>query len=137
MDLPESGPLHGNFVLLRAGALALLLPQGEVGAAVHADAAHAAGERAAISEAMTLLPTCAADRFVGVALAGTEGLTWWWNDLRVLIDARLDVQPLPPQLRGPGSPLASFTVIDGQPVFPCHAEAVGTHALMRGGDDAP
>jgi hypothetical protein len=97
--------MKGNYVMLRAGTLRLVLPQDEVGAAHHLD------------------ETAREDngRFIAVDLAGT---TRCWDEMRVLIG--LDLQPveLPAALRAADSPVASYIELDGEPAFLCSADAV-------------
>jgi hypothetical protein len=146
----ETDSVRGNFVLLRAGSLRLLLPQAEVGAAIYLEPRPVAGTapgllqspdgedaRAffALSPRMGLGRQCPPDRFVGAPFTNDPATVWCWSELRVMIDASLQWQPLPAILCGSGSPLSSFTVLDNEPVFACGADALLAGALTRGVDD--
>jgi hypothetical protein len=119
--------LRGNFVVLRAGALQLLLPQEEVGAAEHIDLAvhptarpgvFAQGEGSdsrevvAPSEHLRSLETFPADRFVLTRL-GRHPVQFAWNEVRVLIDAELEVQPLPDVMQMKDGLIDGFVAFDG------------------------
>jgi hypothetical protein len=94
--------VKGNYVMLRAGALRLVLPQDEVGAAHYLEEAEREDK----------------NRFVAVELGDA---TWCWDELRVLIEFELQPVTLPPALRGAGSPFESYIELDGEPAFLCHA----------------
>jgi hypothetical protein len=142
----QSSPatLRGNFVLLRAGALRVLLPQGDVGAAEYLPARpQPTGEPgilrvegsegrcfAALSAGMTLLDECPAERFV-VATLGSEsdGLAWCWDDLQVLIDLELKPRPLPQVLLAPSTPVTQYAEVAGDIVYVCGAQPLAAFAL--------
>lgn len=119
--------LRGNFVVLRAGALHLLLPQDEVGSAEHIDlAVHATarpgvfaqGEGAGLrevvapSEHLRTLETFPDDRFVLTRL-GHHRMQFAWNEVKVLIDAELEVQPLPDVMQMREGLMDGFVAFDG------------------------
>ncbi|MBC5768037.1 hypothetical protein [Ramlibacter albus] len=114
---------RGNYVLLRAGGLRLLLPQEDVGAAFHVGESSGI-ELAALSDRMQRLPACPADRFVAASLRGDEGTLWAWNELRVLIAFDLELHALPPSLCDAGSVLRHYALIDGEMAFAVRADAV-------------
>lgn len=97
--------MKGNYVMLRAGTLRLVLPQEEVGAARYLD------ETAREDKS----------RFIAVDLPGT---TRCWDEMRVLIGLDLEPIELPAALRGAGSPVESYIELDGEPAFLCPADAV-------------
>ena len=141
--LPAS--LRGNFVLLRADTLRLLLPQSEVGAAGYLDTrpeptAQAgllrlpgpAGERhvAALSAHMTLLPACPAERFIVATLGDSgEGLEWCWDELRVLINIEVHAQPIAALLLAPHTPVTHYAELGGELAYLCNADQVKAYAL--------
>jgi hypothetical protein len=139
-----SAIVRGNFVLLRAGTLRLLLPQEDVGAAEYLDArpvasAHpgillleqdgATRQLVALSERMALLAECPAGRFVAATLGGGDGTLWCWDDLQVLIDLQLRPQPLPEVLVAPHTPVDSYAQHQGEIAFLCDAGRLAEYAL--------
>lgn len=137
-------PRRGNFVLLRADALWLLLPQHEVGAVEYLQAPpvtsaeqpgvhtqpRADGPRQliALSSGMTLLHAFPTDRMLVTALAGTA-ILWCWSELKVLIDASVQPRPIPGVLHGPGMPVHEFIEHAAGIAFVCGAQALCAHAL--------
>lgn len=139
--------MRGNFVLLIADTMRLLLPQHEVGAAEYLDGPLEPAEQpgllklqgktsqkrfAALSTRMTLLPNCPPDRFVVVSL-GNDALGWCWNGLQVLHNAVLQPRTLPPVLQAPGAPVSHYVEIDGKPAYCCNAHQVRLFALASKG----
>jgi hypothetical protein len=138
---------RGNFVLLRADELWLLLPQHEVGAVEYLEAPpvasfgqpglhlqqHADGPRqlAALSSDMQALEAFPTERRLVTALAGTS-IAWCWDEVQVLIDANLQPLPLPRVLRGPEMPVHQFVEHGAGLAFVCSARALCSHALGRG-----
>jgi hypothetical protein len=131
--------LEGNYVLLRAGTLRLILPQSEVGMAEYLDAAlepadesgllrHSAnGTRcfAALSEQMTLMKNCPEDRFVVASLGdGDDDLGWCWSELRVLIGVELWPQPLPSVMLAPHTPVKYYVEHAGMLAYLCSARSL-------------
>lgn len=143
-----SGVLQGDFVLLRAGALRLLLPREEVGAAEYLETrpeprpgeplllqpGDADGRPfAALSERMTLLPDCPADRFVVTTFTEDAlGIGWCWDEMRVLIAAELRPQALPPALASAGSPVDGYVEHDGGIAWLAQAGRLAAFALDSG-----
>jgi len=137
---------RGNFVLLRAGALRLLLAQPEVGAAEYLEpppvptavagllrSADPQDRRVhvALSEQLTPLPACPPGRFVGCELAGGEmPLVWCWDELRVLIDLNFEPIAIPAALLAEGSVVTHYAQVDGAPVFICSAQALCAQVLQ-------
>ena len=110
--------LDGNFVMVRADTLRLLLPQQDVGAARHLEARSGSGGRVvALSAAMEPLAALPADRFVLTHLHAGDAahdLSFAWNEVRVLIDARLRWHPLPAAMRVTGAPFEGYVEEDGE-----------------------
>lgn len=137
--------IRGNYVLLRADTLRLLLPQHEVGAAEHLSgrlhAADTAGllrqaddpahrRYAALSMQMKLLPSCPADRFVLTRLGkDSDDLGWCWNDIKVLIDVELRPLPVPAVLMAPYTPVDRFVEHEGAIAYLSSAQRLRTYAL--------
>ena len=145
----EATERRGNFVLLRADTLRLLLPQSDVGAATYLDQAPQAtelaglfehhgeaGEQAvlALSSRMVPLEQYPSDRFLVTPIATAMGdIGFCWSEVSVLIDARLQPKPLPTALAAPGAPLQEFVEIGDDVVFCCSAERLAEFALARQG----
>lgn len=143
----SSATLRGNYVLLRADTLRLLLPQHEVGAAEYlADPLEAGdvpgllrpsaskGTRrfAALSAQMTLLPHCPADRFIVAPLGeGDNAMGWCWNEMQVLIDIELQPQPVPAVLLAPHPPVDHYVEHDGEIAYLCSASRLRAYALAK------
>jgi hypothetical protein len=119
----EEATLCGNFVLLHAEGLQLLLPQCDVASAEHLGAAERGRLRAgrggngddevvALTGALRPLAHLPADRFVLTRL-GARGTAFAWNAVRVLLAAELPRHPLPAALCAPGMPVDSYVEIDG------------------------
>jgi hypothetical protein len=137
--------LRGNYVLLTADTLHLLLPQHEVGAAEYLEGVLEASDQpgllklrgtenprrfAALSEQMTLLPRCPSGRFL-VAPIGDENddLGWCWSELRTLIDVELQLQPLPAVLITSGTPVDQYVEFGGKLAYLCSARRLCAFAL--------
>ena len=140
--------LRGNFVMLRADALRLLLPQHDVGAAVYLDQPPQAtemagffehhgeaGEQAVLALSSQMLPLAdyPMDRFLVTPITTSVGeIGFGWSEVAVLIDVNLQVQALPAALVNAQSPLQEFVEIDGQVVFCCDRERMADYALAQG-----
>jgi len=140
-------PRRGNFVLLRADALWLLLPQQEVGAVEYLEAPpdgslakpglfiqqRTEGPRqlAALSSRMTLLDAFPADRTLVTALRGTP-IAWCWSEIKVLIDVSVQPRSMPRVLRTPAAPVQEFVEHDDGLAFICDAQALCTYAVDHG-----
>ena len=141
-------PGGASFVLLRAGPLRLLLPREDVGAAEYIDHAPSATAEpgvfecdgdgasrlvAALSAAMRPLEQFPAGRFILTPLQVDDSdLRFAWDEVRVLIDARLEAQPLPPALRAPGAPIESYVVHEGEILLCTTARRLLAHAAGAG-----
>jgi hypothetical protein len=140
-------PRRGNFVLLRADALWLLLPQCEVGAVEYLEAPpqasvanpglylqrRADGPRqlAALSSDMTLLDAFPTDRMLVTALVGTP-IAWCWNEVMVLIDTSVQPRSIPRVLHAPDMPAHEFIEHDTRLAFVCGARALCAYAARHG-----
>lgn len=140
--------LRGNYVLLVADSLALLLPQHEVGAADYLDGALETTEQAgllklagaedtrrfaALSKRMKLLPQCPPERFVVTRLHTEAGeIGWCWNELRVLIGVELQLHTLPAVLRAADTPVSQYVEFDGKLAYLCSAKQMSAFALAAG-----
>ena len=141
--------LRGNFVLLRADTLRLLLPQGDVGAAAYLDQVpqatdipglfeHSgeAGVQAVLALSAHMVPMAQypKDRFFVTPITTALGdIGFGWSDVTVLIDAQLQPQPLPTSLVVADAALTEFVEIDGHVVFCCDAQRMSEYALANRG----
>lgn len=117
--------MKANYVLLRAGRLRLLLAQDEVVTAQHVQEGELPEDVVALSERMRPLALRPADRFVITRLgSGEREQAFAWDEARVLIDAELDLQPLPPVLYAPDAPVEGYVEIDGELVLATSAEGL-------------
>jgi hypothetical protein len=148
MTVNLDAALRGNYVLLSADSLDLLLPQHEVGASEYLEGpleasdepgllqlSGASTERRfiALSARMTLLPQCPPDRFLVVTLTDEEfELGWCWKEQRVLIDVQLQAHPIPPVLLTPGTPVSHYVDLEGKPAFLCTAQQMRAFAFAQG-----
>lgn len=137
--------MSGNFVLLRADSLRLLLPQQDVGAAEYVEhAPRPAGEPGlyehgqgddlrsvvALSREMKPLARFPADRFVLAKLhAADSALSFAWNEVRVLIAATLERRELPAVMRAPGAPIDAYVEHDGHVVLCTTAQRLVSYAI--------
>jgi hypothetical protein len=142
--------LKGNFVLLRASKLQLLLPQADVGAAEYLAAPpRASGQPGlfdldnedpqapprmalALSEKMSPLAEFPAGRFLLTSFPAQDGIVLCWDEVKVLIDVELQPQTLPPALLPPDAPLREFVEFDGALAFCCNGERLLAQAFATG-----
>jgi hypothetical protein len=136
---------RGNYVLLSADSLSLLLPQSQVGASEYLEgtleASNAPGllqqsgttnarHFVALSAQMAPLSHCPPDRFLVVTLNNEDDhLGWCWKELRVLIDVELQPQPIPSVLLAPDTPVSHYVVLDGKPAYLCSAQQLRAFAF--------
>lgn len=138
---------RGNYVLLTADTLHLLLPQNEVGAAEYLEGVLEASDEpglfklsgadnprrfAALSPQMTLLPQCPPERFLITPLGDSEGednLAWCWSELQILIDVELHPMPLPEVLLAPGTPVEQYVELEGKLAYLCSAQKLRDFAM--------
>ena len=147
MDTSLKNTREGNYVMLRAGSLRLLLPQAEVGAAEYVEGQFEAlgdmglmqrsggGEQCfyvAMSSDMTPLPQIPEGRFLVTTLGdGSDELRWCWDEVRVLIDFDFTAQPLPPVLAAAYTPVNEFFEQDGEIIFLCDAARIAGFAFTE------
>lgn len=131
-------PLRGNYVLLTADTLRLLLPQHEVIAAEYLRGTLVPGEApgllklqgaasdrrfGALSSQMQLLRHCPPDRFLVTTIGeGNSSFGWCWNDMKVLIDVELEARPLPAVLLAADTPVDQYVELGGKLAYPCSAQ---------------
>jgi hypothetical protein len=132
MSIESSGKLRGNFVLLRAGALRLLLPQDGVGAAEYLDGDATDRPLAALSAQMTLLAERPPGRFIVAPLNDGSELGWCWDELQVLIGIELEPRALPASLLTPQTPVSHYVEYEGALAYLCDAQRVSRFALTAG-----
>ncbi|HEY6095018.1 MAG TPA: hypothetical protein VIU93_08705 [Gallionellaceae bacterium] len=135
----------GNYVLLTADTLHLILPQHEVGAAGYLEGGLEASDVpgllklsgddgahrfVALSAQMTPLPHCPPERFL-VASLGEEDdeLSWCWNELQVLINVELPLHRLPSVLCAPDTPVDRYVEIEGKLAYLCSARQLRAFAF--------
>lgn len=120
-----SATLQGNFVLLQADDLRLLVPGEDVGAAEHLGEVqrarlqprdpYALDGAVALSGQLRPLAHLPADRFVLTRFAC--GAAFVWNRVQVLLAVDLPRHPLPPALSAPGVPVDAFAEVEGRLVL--------------------
>jgi hypothetical protein len=141
----ESSKLRGNFVVLRADSLRLLLPQEDVSSTdyiegaplatsitgIFSSAAEADSSRKvlALSGQMTPLATFPGDRFLRTQLADESDVSFAWNEVRVLIGAEFERQALPEVMRGVDAPVDSYVELDGELVFCTSSQRLVSYAI--------
>lgn len=138
----------GSYVLLRAQELRLLLPQPDVGVAEYLEHEPVPTTEpglfeytnglqgrivAALSPALRPLERFPRGRFVMTPLqTGAGELCLAWDEVRVLIDARLDARPLPPAMRTADGPIEGWCELDGQVLLCTTAPRLLAYALANG-----
>ena len=146
--LPALPPkLRGNFVLLKAERLQLLMTEDDGGAAEYLDAVPrdsgqpglfeldskeqggATRFLAALSTQMNLLPRYPQGRFLLTSFEAQGGMLMCWNEVKVLIDAELQPQRLPQGVLPPGAPLREYVEFGDELAFCCTAERLLEHAF--------
>jgi len=139
---------RASFVLLRADTLRLVLPQQDVGLAEYMESQplptaepglfeYAVGDAgrivAALSPALRPLEVFPSGRFVLTTLrADGAELCLAWEEVRVLIDAPLQPQPLPPALRTRGGPIEGYAEHAGQLLLCTTARRLLAYAVGAG-----
>jgi hypothetical protein len=139
--------LRGNFVLLKADGLQLLLPQQDVGAAEYLDSApRDSGQPglfeldspeeggatrfvAALSANMDLLPEYPQGRFLLTSFEAQGGMLMCWNEVKVLIDTELHPQRMPDSMLPPDAPVREYVEMGDSLAFVCSAERLLEHAF--------
>lgn len=146
----ESARMRGNFVLLRADSLRLLLPQQDMSSTEYIDSTPLATSEAciftyaeagstprkviALSEQMQPLASFPGDRFLLTQLVDEQHtLSFAWNEMRVLIDAELEQHALPAVMQGSGALIDSYVELGGELVFCMSAQHIVSQALASQG----
>lgn len=148
MSQTRTVKMRGDFVLLRADALRLLLPQREVATTEYIEQAPVSTSEAgrftlpdasgtpqpvwALSEHMHPLDRFPADRFLLTRLSG-EGpaVSLAWNEVRVLIDTELEFHALPAVMQGAGDLIDAYVELDGALAFCTTAQRLLPEALAH------
>lgn len=140
--------MRGDFVLLRADGLRLLLPQREVVSTEYRDRAPAATAQAgifaledahgmpqpvaALSDRMALMDPFPQDRFVLTRFAVPgQATALAWNDVRVLIDTELEFHALPAVMQDGAGLVDAYVEIDHELAFCTTAQRMLPEALAR------
>jgi hypothetical protein len=141
--------VRGNFVLLVADSLRLLLPQEDIvaleriGSNQFPDSAtglfpyrqsEQGGQIVALSERLLPLRVFPRERFLLSRLV-SEGQDFFlaWNEVRVLIDVELKPQPLPAVMQVPGAPIEAYVALDGELVLCSTAAQLLAYNRVTGG----
>jgi hypothetical protein len=141
-----SSSMRGNFVLLRADSLRLLLPQQDVisteyiesapsttsepGVFTHAEDAGMQRKVLAFSGEMHAMTTFPSDRILLTQLADDQhDISFAWNEVRVLIDTELERHVLPAVTQGRTAMVDSYLDLDGELVFVSSAQQLIFHAI--------
>jgi hypothetical protein len=139
--------MRGNFVMLRADAMRLLLPQQEVSSTEYIDSTPSTTAEAgifvcangddqqrkvmALSDHLNALTSFPAGRFLLTQLSDVNNaLSFAWNEVRVLINADLESHPLPAVMQGPGTLVDSYIELDGELVFCMDARRLLSHTMQ-------
>jgi len=145
---PPPARLRGMHVLVRAGALRLLLPQRAVGPArafesrprrsaepgvFLLDDGHEQRRVVALSDELRPLSEFPDDRFVLTSLEGAGGRWFAWTETRVMIGADLAWRPLPPVMRTPQTPIEGWAALGhGGLAFVAEPQRLAGHVLAAG-----
>lgn len=148
MSQTRTVKIRGDFVVLRADALRLLLPQRDVAGTEYIEQAPVATDQAgrfvfhddsgtprplwALSEQLRPLERFPADRFVLTRLSGAgPAVSLAWNEVRVLIDTELEFHALPAVMQGAGGLVDAYVELDGELAFCTSARQVLPEALAQ------
>lgn len=146
---PVAHIARGNYVLLRADGLRLLVPQADIQSTDYMQARpeliegesgllHMPGSEdkvvyIAISEGMRLLDECPPERFVSTRFHGGVDVQWCWSEVRVLIDVQLPCEPLPPVLLAEHTPVRELVAVGEDWAYLCSAEMLQQFVLSSQG----
>jgi hypothetical protein len=146
----RSVKMRGDFVLLRADSLRLLVPQRDISSTDYLDRIPAATaeqgvfvlgegtganqEVQALSEQMERLARFPSDRFLLTRFASPYQMTALaWTEVRVLIDAELEFHALPAVMQGDGALIDAYVEIDKDLAFCTTAQRMLPEVLMQPG----
>ncbi len=137
---------RGDYVLLSADTLHLLLPRQEVGAAEFLGGTLEPSDEpglfkrrgvesprrfAALSAQMNLLLHCPDDRrFVAPIGNGTDAVAWCWNTLQELPDLESPIYPIPRVLLAPNAPVEQYVEVEGKLAYLCSAHRLRAVAAL-------
>ncbi len=140
---------RGNYVLLRADTLRLLLPQSDIQSTnymqtrpepidgesglLHMPGSDDGAVYVALSSDMRLLDACPSDRFVSTRLQGDVDVQWCWSEVRVLMDTQLSYEAVPPVLLAPHTPVHEMAAVGDEWAYLCSAEVLQQFALSQEG----
>ena len=141
--------VRGNYVLLRADTLRLLLPQSDIQSTdymqtrpepidgesglLHMPNSDDGAVYVALSSDMRLLGACPSDRFVSTRLQGDVDVQWCWSEVRVLMDAQLSCEAVPPVLLAPHTPVHEMVAVGDDWAYLCSADVLQQFALSQEG----
>jgi hypothetical protein len=138
---------RGDFVMLRADSLRLLLPQHDVNVSEYLEQAPTPTDNpglfsfaevtgkpqlvAALSDQMQMMTTFPSGRFLLTRLSGNPELLLAWTEMRVMIDAALEFHPIPQIVRGGGALIDAYVEMDdGELAFCTTADRVLAEAQI-------
>lgn len=152
----NSERLQGDYVLLRADTVRLLLPQTQLLDIVHlqnrattsahcitqpaelitvADGVEASTQHfqyATLSDELALLPDVPVNRFVVTTHQQTGAVYWCWSEVQLLNNLSLMSQLLPPIVRTELTPFQGIvTLADGKQAFTCSFDDVLHYLAQR------
>lgn len=84
----------------------------------------------ALSARLELMAHCPKQRFILTTFVGSEW-QWCWDDVNVLLNAQLDIEPLPMRLSTPYTPILGLVMMDDAPVFYTTAERILKYVLWQ------
>lgn len=133
--------MRGDFVLLRADSLRLLIPQRDVSSTEYIDQPPVATDTPgvfvlgkapeetqtvrALSAQMDALDRFPPDRFLLTRFTGTDqGVALAWTEVRVLIDTELEFHAMPAVMQGRGELIDAYVEIDQELAFCTTAQRI-------------
>lgn len=84
----------------------------------------------ALSSRLELMDYCPKQRFILTTFVGSEW-QWCWDDVNVLLDVQLDIEPLPMRLSTSYTPILGLVMMDDAPVFYTTAERIFKYVLWQ------
>lgn len=141
--------VRGDFVLLGADSLRLLLPQHDVNASEYLEHAPLPTARtgffslgevdgkpqrvAALSGRMEVMASFPADRFLLTRLNGSPDLLLAWTEVRVMMGTAFEFHPVPEILRSKAGLIDAYVVLeDGEVAFCTTAQRVLAEVQIGG-----
>lgn len=131
---PKTMQVRGDFVLLGADSLLLLLPQHDVNVSEYLERAPTPTARgaiftlddvdgrqkhvAALSDRMKIMDVFPSDRFLLTRLSGNHELLLAWTEVRVMMGTAFEFHPIPEILRSKTGLVDAYVVLeDGKVAF--------------------